>query len=120
MAVNSLFDVVKNLTSEKDKEGLGSKFFTSFMVTRFLSMDINYVPIASAANRLIQWAPKFAQEKFFFYSIPKKRVFLKYIKGDKLKEQDLSSVIEELNISDKKAVELLEFSNKLNMARNGL
>jgi len=54
-----------------------------------------------------------------FYVIPKKYVFLKYVKKDKTKNIPLENIQNELNVSTKKAQEINIFLNRLSSIRNG-
>ena len=82
-----LFDHVKQITdfqspnywdeiSEEDK-----KTWSNFMINRFLSMKMDWIEIVNEIQKY-QLEPK---ELYKFYTdiLPKKRQWLKYIKGDK-------------------------------------
>ena len=82
----TLFDWLKEITtnktswenfSEKDRES-----FNTFMINRYLSMNIDYIEIVN----YIQKIPLTEKEKYYTLycqMIPKKNVFLKYIKSNK-------------------------------------
>jgi len=116
--ISNIFDILKNITSIKDEKDLGTEIFNPYMVLRYMSMDHNYIKYASILNRYYN-IPKDQQELFLFYVIPKKYVFLKYVKKDKTKNIPLENIQNELNISVKKATEINIFLNKLSSVRNG-
>ena len=82
----TLFDWLKEITtnktswenfSEKDRES-----FNTFMINRYLSMNIDYIEIVN----FVQKIPLTEKEKYYTLycqMIPKKNVFLKYIKSNK-------------------------------------
>ena len=82
----TLFDWLKEITtnktswenfSEKDHES-----FNTFMINRYLSMNIDYIEIVN----FVQKIPLTEKEKYYTIycqMIPKKNVFLKYIKSNK-------------------------------------
>ena len=82
----TLFDWLKEITtnktswenfSEKDRES-----FNTFMINRYLSMNIDYIEIVN----FVQKIPLTEKEKYYTIycqMIPKKNVFLKYIKSNK-------------------------------------
>ena len=118
MSINNIFDILKNITSIKNEKDLGTEIFNPYMVSRYMSMDYNYIKYASILNRYYN-IPKDQQELFLFYVIPKKYVFLKYIKKDKAKNIPIENIQNELNISTKKAQEINIFLNRLSSIRNG-
>ena len=82
-----LFDHVKQITdfqnpnfwdeiSEEDK-----KTWSNFMINRFLSMKMDWIEIVNETQKY-QLEPK-ELYKFYIDILPKKRQWLKYIKGDK-------------------------------------
>jgi hypothetical protein len=82
----TLFDWLKEITtnktswenfSEKDRES-----FNTFMINRYLSMNMSYIEIVN----FVQKIPLTEKEKYYTLycqMIPKKNVFLKYIKSNK-------------------------------------
>lgn len=82
----TLFDWLKEITtnktpwenfSEKDRES-----FNTFMINRYLSMNVDYIEIVN----FVQKIPLTEKEKYYTLycqMIPKKNVFLKYIKSNK-------------------------------------
>jgi hypothetical protein len=118
--INNFFDLIKNITYIKDKNDLGTKLYNCYMINRFLSMDELYIPYSVFLNRNFN-IPVEYQEKLLFYVLPKKYKFFKYIKNNvKFKESSVTKIKDELNLSDKKSNEILEFMNKLNNVENGL
>ncbi len=119
--INSIFDVIKNLTGIKNSDDLGSEHFSAFMVSRFLSMEAGYIHFASYLNRNPHIPDRY-KEKFLFFLVPQKRVFFKYIKKDS-NLKDISNKIKEvgenLNLSDSKSEELIRFYQNLEEAKNG-
>jgi hypothetical protein len=118
--VNNIFDVIKNLTSVKNEEDLGTEIYSPYIINRFFSMAEQYIIYAKILNRYAD-IPKEYQEYFLFTAVPKKYVFLKYIKKDSInRTETIKEISEKLNLSDKKSIEVLEFLNKLNNIKNGM
>ena len=71
-----------NSFTEEDK-----KSFEPYMIHRFLSMNPDYIEFVN----LVQTFPYSDKEKIYniyLYMIPKKKMFLKYIKSSKTKRQE--------------------------------
>lgn len=60
--------------------------FNSYMIHRFISMNINYVELANYVQT-VPYDEKKQTYNIYREMIPKKKVFLKYIKGNKKKPQ---------------------------------
>lgn len=117
--MNNIFDVIKNITSVKREEDLGTDLFNPYMTNRFLSMSEDYIVFSVCMNRYAHMNREM-QELFLFHAIPKKYNFFKYHKKEKSKAVSVTKIIEELNVSDKKALEISEFMNNLNDKKNGM
>lgn len=118
--MENIFDVIKNLTSIKNKKDLNTNLYSPYIINRYLTMNNNYFIYGFILNRIAH-IPKEYQELFLFYAIPKKYVFLKYIKDKKKKDLSIriKEIQDELNCSINKALSIIEFENKLNDAENG-
>jgi len=86
-----IFDWLKQITYEKQpwdsftEEDKAS--FTPYMIHRFLSMNSDYIEFVN----LIQTIPYTEKEKIYnlyLYMIPRKNMFLKYIKSSKPKKEE--------------------------------
>ena len=87
----SIFDWLKEITynkspwnsfTEEDKES-----FNPYMVHRFLSMNPDYIDFVNT----VQTVPYTSKEKIYniyLYTIPKRDMWLKYIKSTKAKKQE--------------------------------
>ena len=87
-----IFDWLKQITLEKQpwnsftEEDKAS--FSPYMIHRFLSMNSEYIEFVN----LVQTIPYTEKEKIYtlyLCMVPKKNVFLKYIKSSKTKRQEL-------------------------------
>ena len=110
-----LFDHVKQITdfqspnywdeiSEEDK-----KTWSNFMINRFLSMKMDWIEIVNEIQKY-QLEPK-ELYKFYIDILPKKRQWLKYIKGDKKMKYPnwvYEIVAKDLQCSLKEAAEAVE------------
>lgn len=88
----NFFDVLKYITyNKKPWNSLTQEeqdLFNPYMVHRFLSMNPDYIEFVN----LIQTIPYTEKEKIYklyLYMIPKKNMFLKYIKSSKPKTHDV-------------------------------
>jgi len=86
-----IFDWLKQITYEKQSwDSFTEEDRTSFnpyMIHRFLSMNPEYIEFVN----LIQTIPYTEKEKIYklyLYMIPKKNMFLKYIKSNRVKIKD--------------------------------
>jgi hypothetical protein len=82
----TLFDWLEEITVKKTPPGDFSKeswdSFNSYMVHRYLSMDINYIELVNYVQKI---NPQNKKQIYTIYRemIPKKKVWLKYIKPSK-------------------------------------
>jgi hypothetical protein len=86
-----IFDWLKQITYEKQSWGSFTEedraSFNPYMIHRFLSMNPEYIEFVN----LIQNIPYTEKEKIYklyLYMIPKKNMFLKYIKSTKTKTRE--------------------------------
>jgi hypothetical protein len=87
----TIFDWLKEITynkspwnsfTEEDKES-----FNPYMIHRFLSMNPDYIDFVN----IVQTVPYTSKERIYniyLYTIPKKDMWLKYIKSTKTKKQE--------------------------------
>lgn len=109
----NFFDHIKNVTIVKG-EFLGDEGWNTYMINRYLSMNADYceaVNIVQKNTRLLT-----AEQVFNVYKslLPKKNVFLKYIKAttEKVNPDLMSALREYLECSEREVKEHLEFLNK--------
>lgn len=109
----NFFDHIKNVTIIKG-EFLGEEGWNTYMINRYLSMNIEYceaVNIVQKNTRLLT-----AEQVFNIYKalLPKKNVFLKYIKSTKEKiNPDLIITLREyFECSEREVKDNLEFLEK--------
>jgi len=86
-----IFDWLNQITYEKQPWNSfteeDKKPFEPYMIHRFLSMNPDYIEFVN----LVQVFPVTDKEKIYniyLYMIPKKKMFLKYIKSSKTKKQE--------------------------------
>lgn len=87
----NFFTVLKYITSEKkpwkDLTQEEQDLFNPYLCHRFLSMNPDYVDFVN----IVQTVPYTSKEKIYniyLYTIPKKDMWLKYIKSTKAKKQE--------------------------------
>jgi hypothetical protein len=87
----SIFDWLKEITynksswnsfTEEDRES-----FNPYMVHRFLSMNPDYVDFVNTVQ-IVPYTSKERVYNIYLYTIPKKDMWLKYIKSTKTKRQE--------------------------------
>lgn len=92
-------------------EGL-QKQFSPFMINRWLSMDQNLVGIVAYTQQYTMDMPKDVCYNFYKEILPKKKLYLKYIKSQTEKDKKYQKVIEHLSqhfsISQTEAAEYIE------------
>lgn len=116
--IKSLFDHIKSITQEPydpkywDKLSDGDKkTFSPFMIHRFISMNPDWVEIS---NMFQQFSYDLSPEivyKLYADTLPKSRIFLRYIKGKKVEtfEKELVDLLcKDLQISKKEAIDYLK------------
>ena len=104
MAAKTLFEHIKQITSEQDPNYFNKlndedlKSWSNFMINRFLSMNPDWVELVSTILPLTQsLAPKDVY-KIYINIIPKGKVYLNYIKGKK--ENNYEDFIIELLVKE--------------------
>ena len=87
----TLFDWLEEITVKKTPPGDFSEeswdSFNSYMVHRYLSMDINYIDIVNYVQKI---NPQNKKQIYSIYRemIPKQKVWLKYVKSQTPKKKD--------------------------------
>lgn len=113
----TIFDWLKEITTtktpwssftEKQQES-----FNSYMVHRFVSMYEGYTEVANYGQR-IPYPEKAKTYKYYCHMLPKKNVFLKYVKSSRKKpnEQLLQHIAHHFTISLGEAEEYIELLKK--------
>ena len=113
----TIFDWLKEITTNKTPwssftEGQ-QESFNSYMVHRFVSMYEGYTEVANYDQR-IPYPEKEKTYKYYYHMLPKKNVFLKYVKSSRKKsnEQLLQHIANHFTISLGEAEEYIELLKK--------
>ena len=87
--------------------------FNSYMIHRFISMYEEYTEVANYGQR-IPYPEKEKTYKYYCHMLPKKNVFLKYVKGSRKKtnEQLLQHIANHFTVSLGEAEEYIELLKK--------
>lgn len=85
-----LFDFLRSLTETKENilDETNIKDYSPYMINRFLACDVDLVQLTNYLN-LIPNISKEMHYKFLMNSIPKRKRYFKYIKTDKLDNEEL-------------------------------
>lgn len=116
--VKSLFDHIKSITQEPYdpnywenlSEG-GRKTFQPYMIHRFISMNPDWVDIANLFQQYSYELHPRLVYKLYAETLPKSRIFLRYIKGKKTEsfEKELIELVaKNFEVSKTNAEEYLE------------
>ena len=112
-----IFDWLKEITTTKTAWSSFTEdqqnSFNSYMVHRFVSMYEEYTEVANYGQR-IPYPEKEKTYKYYCHMLPKKNVFLKYVKGSrkKLNEQLLHHIADHFTVSLGEAEEYIELLKK--------
>lgn len=89
----TLFNHLKKITEEeydkyyfKNLSESGKKTFTPYMITRYLSMNKNWLSIVNFFQKYNQILPNESIYKFYSNVIPKGKIYLKYVTGSKVEK----------------------------------
>lgn len=109
----TLFDHINNLTFNKKKYDKNqSKTFEPYMINRFLSMNKDFVEIVNIFQKYtIGQLNKKEVYNFYLGILPKKKYYLKYIKGKnkiKYKKELINYISKYYEISNEEAIDYLE------------
>lgn len=113
----SLWDHLNNITYEKGPY-LGDENFNIHMINRFLSMDEDYCDLVSVLQknfRPYSHVPNELMYKSYADLIPKRKVFLRYIKATNKKtydENQIDALVAYFEISKKEAADYIEILDK--------
>ena len=102
-----------NTFSDADK-----KSFSPFMIVRYLSMNKDILPLVNHyQNYMIQVMPHKAVYQFWCGVLPKKKTYLKYIKGkkDKYNKEVIDYLVDYFEVSRLQASEYRELIPKDNL-----
>lgn len=100
--LNSLSYTKIDLSEEEDFE----REYNAFMINRFLSMSEDTVFYANETTKMSS-LPNNVQYQFLLNSIPKKKRYFKYAKGEK-KSKEINIVKTHFQINESVAMEFLE------------
>ena len=115
--IKNIFDWLTEITINKSPVDSFSdedwKQWNSYMIHRFISMNQNYVEIA---NILQKFPPQNHKQIYLAYKdlIPKKKVWLRYIKGktSKINEDLIEYISKYFSISSKEALSYINILDK--------
>jgi hypothetical protein len=95
------------------------KSFSPFMVVRYLSMNKDILPLVNHyQNYIIEVMPHKAVYQFWCGVLPKKKTYLKYIKGkkDKFNKEVIDYLVRYFEVSKQQASEYVKLIPKENLA----
>lgn len=110
----TLFDHLNAITSEQDPNYFDKlseedkKTWSNFLIHRFISMNYDYIETIAELQPITQTLEPKLFYKVLISVIPKKKVFLRYIKGkneDKVDQQIINLLISEYNCSKSVAID---------------
>ena len=113
--INELFVGKRDWDSFSDTD---KKSFSPFMVIRYLSMGKDFLPLVNyMQNYCIQSMPHKSVYQFWCGVLPKKKTYLKYIKGkkDKFNKEVLNYIVEYFEVSRLEASEYVQLIPKENL-----
>ncbi len=114
----ALFDFLNDITFDKQNilNRENKSQYSRFMITKFLSMNANYLPIVDAILNKYQGVLDDEQfHKLCIGLIPKKKIFLKYNKGKPRREEckeSISYISNYFEVSDDTAFEYFELGGE--------
>ena len=95
------------------------KSFSPFMIVRYLSMNKDILPLVNHyQNYIIEVMPHKAVYQFWCGVLPKKKTYLKYIKGkkDKFNKEVIDYLVRYFEVSKQQASEYVKLIPKENLA----
>ena len=113
----TIFDWLKCITVDKQPWSSFTEdqqnSFNSYMICRFISMYEEYTEVANYGQR-IPYPEKEKTYKYYCHMLPKKNVFLKYVKSSRKKsnEQLLQHIANHFTVSLGEAEEYIELLKK--------
>ena len=113
--INELFVGKRDWDSFSDAD---KKSFSPFMIVRYLSMNKDILPLVNHyQNYMIQVMPHKAVYQFWCGVLPKKKTYLKYIKGkkDKYNKEVIDYLVNYFEVSRLQASEYRELIPKENL-----
>jgi len=110
----TIFDHLKNITIQKGNF-LGEENWSNWMINRFLSMDPDYCEVVNFVQKnTFQMTPEHLYN-LYRDLIPKRYIFLKYIKNQSKKEypeEDILSISSYFEISQREAKDYYNLLSK--------
>ena len=113
--INELFVGKRDWDSFSDAD---KKSFSPFMIVRYLSMNKDILPLVNHyQNYIIEVMPHKAVYQFWCNVLPKKKTYLKYIKGkkDKFNKEVINYLVKYFEISKQQASEYAKLMPKENL-----
>jgi hypothetical protein len=109
--INELFVGKRDWNSFSDED---KKSFSPFMINRYLSMKEDYLPIVNHFQKFtILTMPHSAVYRFYCNLLPKQKVYLKYMSGNKRKvNKDLIGyLVDYFEVSTRQALDYYDLLN---------
>ena len=113
--INELFVGKRDWNSFSDAD---RKTFSPFMINRYLSMGEDFLPLVNHfQNYVINEMPHGIVYRFYCDLLPKKKMYLKYIKGkkDKFNKEIIDYIVEYFEVSRLQASEYISLIPKDNL-----
>ena len=110
--INELFVGKRNWDTFSDAD---KKKFSPFMVNRYLSMNDDFLPFVNYFQKYtIEVMPPKVVYQFYCNLLPKKKIYLKYLTGNKYKIDDTVAecLIKYFEVSKKQALEYYRLMDK--------
>jgi hypothetical protein len=115
--ISNVFDWLKQITYDKQPWSSFTEnekeLFNSWLIHKFVSMYEGYTEVANYGQR-IPYPEKEKTYKYYCHMLPKKNVFLKYVKSSRKKpnEQLLQHIANHFTVSLGEAEEYIELLKK--------
>jgi hypothetical protein len=110
--INELFVGKRNWDTFSDAD---KKKFSPFMVNRYLSMNDDFLPLVNYIQKYaIEIMPHKSLYQFYCELLPKRKIYLKYLTGNKYKIDNrvTECLIKYFEVSEKQALEYYRLMSK--------
>lgn len=117
----SLFDILNQIWTKSTKYPYDKKIASAWVLTSWVAQDPELIKYAQIINRIQFQMTDEQVYKYYFYSIPKKKRFIKWTRKDNMPlkyEKKIEEIMIELDASKREAMMIIKHKERISNGRN--
>lgn len=112
----SIFDFLNQIWTKKEIHQYDKKIASAWMLTNWLSHDFDLIDYVQKMNKIQFGLTDEQVYKYYFYSIPKKKRYIKWLRKDPTslkREKEIEKVMAEFEVSKNEAMIILKHKERI-------